>query len=198
VGGNQGCRAGDQPAAWPHPTTWLGWLPVASLVLGSSGAATAVNSAWVTMSEMPKQDSLGDGWLDAIVPQEREDFGASMRRAAASGESGTAGCHLARPAGWRWSRWWWQPAPVGGLVCVAVIDDGQTGIVAGSGMNVDLASAVIHRVFGIGLALESAAGLADGPAAARLRYATDQLDDLIRDIRTMVFGARQLPQKGDS
>lgn len=193
VGPHEGNLAGGQPAAWPQPSAWLGWLPVASLVLGADGAATAVNSAWTAMSEMPVQDSLGHGWLDAVVPPERETFGARVRHAAASRVSGSAGCHLAGAAVEQWSRWWWQPAPVGGLVCVAVVDDGQAGIAPGGGMTVDLASALVHRIFGIGLALESVAGLADGPAAARLQRAIGELDDLIRDIRSAVFEARQFP-----
>ena len=48
---------------------------------------------------------------------------------------------------------------------------------------------MIHRLFGIGLALESASGLADGPVAARLQHAVDELDAVIRDIRTAAFGS---------
>jgi len=189
VGPYEGNMAGGQPAACPQPSAWLGWLPVASLVLGADGAATAVNPAWTAMSEIPVQDSLGHGWLHAVVPPERETFGARVRHAAASGVSGSAGCHLAGAAAEQWSRWWWQPAPVGGLVCVVVVDDGQAGIAPGGGMTVDLASALVHRIFGISLALESVAGLADGPAAAWLQRAIGELDDLIRDIRSAVFEA---------
>jgi hypothetical protein len=46
---------------------------------------------------------------------------------------------------------------------------------------------------GIGLALESVAELADGPAAARLQPVINELDDLMGDIRSAVFEARQFP-----
>jgi len=197
VGPYEGDWARAQPVAWPQLAAWLGWLPVASLILGADGAATAVNSAWVAMAERPERDSLGHGWLGAVVPPEREIFGACMRRAAASGVAGRSGCHLAGAVGRRWSRWWWQPAPFGGLVCVAVVDDGQAGIAPAGGITVDLASMLVHRMFGVGLALESVAGLADGPAAARLQRAINELDDLIRDIRAAVFQARQFPMRDD-
>lgn len=190
VGPHEGNWAGGKSVAWPQPAAWLGWLPVASLILGADGAATVVNSAWAAMSQMPEQDSLGHGWLGAIVPVEREAFGRRVRRAAAAGEPGRAACHLAGPPGVRWSRWWWRPAPVGGLVCVAVIDESPARTGQGSGMDIDLASAVVHRIFGIGLALESVAGLAGGPAAVRLERVIGDLDDLIRDIRATVFEAR--------
>ena len=46
---------------------------------------------------------------------------------------------------------------------------------------------VVHRLFGVGLTLQSAAGLAEGPVAARLQQAVDELDAIIRDVRTAVF-----------
>ncbi len=49
------------------------------------------------------------------------------------------------------------------------------------------ASGLVHRLFGIGLLLESAAGLAGVPVRDRLQRAVDELDTVIRDIRTAVF-----------
>ena len=46
---------------------------------------------------------------------------------------------------------------------------------------------VVHRLFGIGLEIQSAAGVADGPAANRLQLVVDELDELIRDARSMAF-----------
>ncbi len=43
---------------------------------------------------------------------------------------------------------------------------------------------VVHRLFGIGLILHSAVGLANGPVAYRLRQAVEELDAIIRDVRT--------------
>jgi signal transduction histidine kinase len=45
----------------------------------------------------------------------------------------------------------------------------------------------VHRLFGVGLTLQSAAGLADGPVAARIQSAVDELDTVIRDVRTAVL-----------
>jgi len=75
----------------------------------------------------------------------------------------------------------------GGLVCVAVVEDGQAHAARGTETTEDLASAVVHRLFRIGLTLQSAAGLCQGPAAVRLQNAIDGLDDLIREIRDAVF-----------
>jgi hypothetical protein len=60
---------------------------------------------------------------------------------------------------------------------------------AGRGDLMDVVTLVVHRLFGIGLVLESASGLADGPAAARLQHAVDELDAVIRDVRTAAFGS---------
>jgi hypothetical protein len=51
-----------------------------------------------------------------------------------------------------------------------------------------LAGVITNRLFSVGLSLESARRIVgDGPASERLRSATEELDDLIRDIRTTVF-----------
>jgi len=47
----------------------------------------------------------------------------------------------------------------------------------------------VHRLFRIGLVLESASDLADGPVAARLQHAVDELDAVIRDVRAAAFGS---------
>ena len=60
---------------------------------------------------------------------------------------------------------------------------------AGQGDLMYVVDLMVHRLFGIGLVLESASGLADGPVAARLQHAVDELDAVIRDIRTAAFGS---------
>jgi len=57
----------------------------------------------------------------------------------------------------------------------------------GTDAGADVARMVVHRLFGVGLTLQSAAGLAEGPVAARLQQAVDELDAIIRDVRTAVF-----------
>jgi hypothetical protein len=48
---------------------------------------------------------------------------------------------------------------------------------------------VVNRLFSIGLSLDSTLSITgNGPAGNRIAAATDELDRLIRDIRTMVFG----------
>jgi len=51
----------------------------------------------------------------------------------------------------------------------------------------DVLALVVHRLFGIGLEIQSAAGVADGPAAGRLQQVVDELDELIGDARSMAF-----------
>ena len=51
----------------------------------------------------------------------------------------------------------------------------------------DVLALVVHRLFGIGLELQSAAGVADGPVADRLQLVVDELDELIGDARSMAF-----------
>jgi hypothetical protein len=53
----------------------------------------------------------------------------------------------------------------------------------------DIADPLIHRLFRVGLALE-ASGLAAGPAGTRLEAAMDELDAIIRDVRTAVLASR--------
>jgi hypothetical protein len=61
----------------------------------------------------------------------------------------------------------------------------------------DLVTGLVHRMFGIGLTLESAAGLASGPVSDRLQRAIRELDAAIRDVRTAVFTARASSGKSD-
>ncbi len=59
-------------------------------------------------------------------------------------------------------------------------------VAANSGTRV--AEVVVQRVFDVGLSLAAASSLLDGPAATRVQQAIDDLDDLIRDVRTVTFG----------
>ena len=77
-----------------------------------------------------------------------------------------------------------QPFGVPGLLPLAASDSAA----AGRDDLVDVAALMVHRLFGIGLVLESASGLADGPVAARLQHAVDELNAVIRDVRTAAFG----------
>lgn len=52
----------------------------------------------------------------------------------------------------------------------------------------EFASYVVNRLFSVGLSLDSARSIAgNGPTGDRIVAATDEVDELIRDIRTTVF-----------
>lgn len=59
-----------------------------------------------------------------------------------------------------------------------------------------LAEMMVHRLFGVGLILQSAAGIAGGPAGERLTRAVEEMDAIIRDVRSAVYGARVSRQPG--
>jgi hypothetical protein len=72
---------------------------------------------------------------------------------------------------------WWRPADA----------DPDTVAAARSGISRDLATIVIHRIFGAALILESAASLVGDMASSRLQHAVAELDALIRDVRMAVI-----------
>jgi len=63
------------------------------------------------------------------------------------------------------------------------------------------AADIVHRLFSIGLSLDSARSIVTkGPAGDRIAAATDEIDRTIRDIRTAVFNLardREQPPAGD-
>jgi hypothetical protein len=62
----------------------------------------------------------------------------------------------------------------------------------------ELADMVVHRLFRTGLVLQSAAALvADDAVAVRLEQTVRELDDLIRDVRAVVFAASAWPEPCD-
>lgn len=98
-------------------------LPLAALVTDSEGMVTAVNTAWDALSRRDMAATLGQGWLEGIEPRDRQRMCDRVRAAAARRQPGSTECRLTGPTGQRWTRWWWQPTPTGGLViCVADID----------------------------------------------------------------------------
>jgi hypothetical protein len=79
--------------------------------------------------------------------------------------------------------------------------DGSPGAAAGAAVRLDplplatqgpddvldVLALVVHRLFGIGLEVQSAAGVVGGPASDRLQLVVNELDELIRDARSMAF-----------
>jgi hypothetical protein len=201
-------------------TAGLNRLPMASLLLAPDASAIAANEAWTELSQRPWGESRGDGWLLAVAPRNRQPLRAQLQVAAAGGERGSTDCQLVTLRGELWSRWWWRARPAGGLiVCVAdmtVTDrdwlaapDPEEGSDDDSGLQmvrwsarafldldtrVELASTVIHRIFGIGLTLESALGMVAGSGAERVQQAVNELDELIKDIRTITLALPRSPQ----
>lgn len=54
---------------------------------------------------------------------------------------------------------------------------------------IDLATSVVHRIFGVGLTLHTASSVADQETKIHLQEAVDALDEVITDVRRVVFGA---------
>jgi hypothetical protein len=163
----------------------LDQLPLATLVLAGDGTAVQANQAWAALSAGAPETADDDGWAGLLAPADRGAFEARLRAAAQAGQAGSAEVRLAGPGAERTSFWWWRPGPAGQLVvCVAEVD----GLVPrGSDDLLDVLALVVHRLFGIGLEAQCAAGLVDGSAAGRLQQVVDDLDELIRDARSMAF-----------
>lgn len=58
----------------------------------------------------------------------------------------------------------------------------------GGGDGVSVAASLVPRLMQIGLSLGSAASVLEGPARERIWYATDELDQIVRDLRHEVTG----------
>lgn len=194
----------DEFWASPEQVTWLRWIPVPAMILAADGSAVAVNPRWAAIL---RDTAEGDGWVEAVEPPFRSLVRARLRLAVAAGEPGSVDCRVSGPDGSRWSRWWWHPGPPQNLVvCVGVIEDGQASSALSSprdapdrpaqldtlaasdiGIGADFATAVVNRLFEAGLALESAASMLEGPPAAAVVRAAENIDQLVRRIRSALF-----------
>jgi len=163
----------------------LDQLPLATLILAGDGTAVKANQAWAALTARAPETACGDGWPGLLAPADRGAFEALLRAAARAGQAGSAEVRLAGPGPERTSRWWWRPGPAGQLVvCVAELD----GLLPQDPDDVlSVLALVVHRLFGIGLEVQSAAGVVDRPTADRLQLVVDELDELIRDARSMAF-----------
>lgn len=81
---------------------------------------------------------------------------------------------------------------------------GGPSVVEGIDPDLEMADWVIHRLFGIGLVMQSIASLdrpgsdpAIGAARGRLDHAVQELDQLIRDIRTVASAEAGHGRSGD-
>jgi hypothetical protein len=197
-----------KPPASPGHEDWLNWLPLPAVIVAADGSAATMNSAWATLL-----GTTGGRWLDAVEPPLRPALRARLRLAVATGETGSADCWVTgtgESKRGRLSRWWWHPVPPHNLVvCVGMIEDGQAaapltapgdargpadrgfaGPSPGVSISAEVAMAAVRRIFEAGLALESAAGLLEQPLAGPVLRALADLDQLVNQIRSMVFEPR--------
>jgi hypothetical protein len=191
----------------PQRITWLDQISLPALVLAADGSAVAANREWAAVSPAAVD---GEGWLEAVDPAFRPELRATLHLASTTGAAGSADCPVTGPGGGRWSRWWWQPFPRGGLVvCVAVLqhgpaegllptmDDPSDPVAQGhirsarpTGIDADLAAATLRRIFAAGLALQSAATKVPEPAASLVLRILDDLDRLVEAIHSLAVKSR--------
>jgi PAS fold len=181
-------------SASPDMGVRLDQLPLATLILAGDGTAVTANQAWAALAARIPEAARGDGWLGLLAPADRGAFATVLRAAAQARQAGSAEVRLASAGPERTSRWWWRPGPAGQLVvCVAELG----GLVPrGSDDVLDVLALVVHRLFGIGLKAQSAVGVADMPAADRLQLVVDELDELIRDARSMALARLRTDEPG--
>lgn len=189
--------------------TWLDRIPMPALLLSHDGSTARANSRWAALSPVA---AGSEGWFEVIEPTSRPALRAMLRLAATTAEPGRADCPVVGPRGGRWSRWWWQPFPPGGLVvCVLVINDGpadglpaardarglraagEARLAVSAGIGAELATVAVHRILEAGVALQSAAGSVPEPAATLVLRVLDDLDHLVGDIRAMAFKSQTRP-----
>lgn len=188
AGPSQGHRQVDEaPLDWPGLSelrTVIGWLPVASLLLEHDGTAIEANEQWAALSGVLVRDSLGDGWLRAINAVDRVALRAQIQDAAVGGIDGSADMRMATPGGERWSRWSWEPIPARRLIVSVVGLAESHPLAADPPVASGLADTVVHRLFGVRVLLQYAAALTDTSGRSSLQKAVDELDSVIRDVRS--------------
>ncbi|MCB4822106.1 PAS domain-containing sensor histidine kinase [Roseicella aerolata] len=64
--------------------------------------ALVEDASWRGLTGQSVAEASGDGWLDAIHPEDRSRMAACWRSAIASGEPHEAECRIRTPGGWRW------------------------------------------------------------------------------------------------
>lgn len=87
----------------PDMVQALDWVPAMIWVSDMSGACCHVNLAWREFTGRGVDDSVGDGWLDAMHPEDAHAWPATIRQAIAAQEPFTLECRLRRRDGrYRW------------------------------------------------------------------------------------------------
>lgn len=73
--------------------------PVGIFRTDADGSTTYVNPKWCAISGLPVEQALGDGWLDAVHPDDRERLRYSWRESAQFHHSSLADYRFVRPDG---------------------------------------------------------------------------------------------------
>ncbi|HET9075882.1 MAG TPA: GGDEF domain-containing protein [Acidimicrobiales bacterium] len=102
----------------------IDFMPVATMVADRSGAALAVNPAWLQLSGGTEPSSLGQGWQRLIPARDRPRLLLALRRMSERGGTETVDQELDLERGSRWTRWTLRGHPGRGRpVVVAVVVD---------------------------------------------------------------------------
>lgn len=194
-------------------------------LLDRDGVIVSVNPAWQAFAQAnggnPERTGPGVSYLDACAAAPgdpvAEEVAAAIRRALAGDLPGplTIGvpCHSPRTARWfdmlisarqddagqhlgatvslslARSQSWASLAEAGSVSPAAIAAS------AAAGRWADLVRVMTHRLLGVGLLLQSAEGLAEGPLAHRLSQAVAEVDAIIRDTRTAAFESGTFPAR---
>ncbi len=201
-----GALAGDRSD--PEFATWIDELPDGLIVCRPDGTISVVNARLVEMSGYDRSELLGSN-IDLLVPMQSRGRHAALR-------GGFAEANLARPMGpgvqlslQRSDR---SEVPVEISLSplstghrqgvVAIVRDvterlrAETALrntsdlltLAGERERIarDLHDTVLQRLFGLGLELQATA-IRSPDVSERIEHAVDELDLIIREIRTAVF-----------
>ena len=194
-------------------------------LLDRDGVIVSVNPAWQAFAQAnggnPERTGPGVSYLDACAASPgdpvAEEVAAAIRRALAGHLPGplTIGvpCHSPRTARWfdmlisaRQDRAGQhlgatvslslaRSAPWASLAEAGSVSPAAIAASAAAGRCADLMRVMTHRLFGVGLLLQTAEGLAEGPLARRLSQAVGEVDAIIRDTRAAAFESGMLPAR---
>ncbi len=88
----------------------LDWVPMIIWVSDFAGHCLLVNRAWREFTGRTLEDSLGDGWLDSMHPEDAAAWSERIQHALAAKESFAVECRLRRSDGrYRWLHKTGQP-----------------------------------------------------------------------------------------
>lgn len=73
--------------------------PVGIFQTDPQGATTYVNRRWTEITGLPAEQALGDGWLQAVHPEDREHLARGWEEASRTGRSSRADYRFVRPDG---------------------------------------------------------------------------------------------------